>query len=292
MPKRGLGRGLEALIADAGTGNVDEPMEIAVGDIMPNAMQPRRRFDDEKMQELVQSVKEHGVVQPILVRRRGDKYELVAGERRWRAAQAAGLRGIPAVVRDLSDADAMQVALIENLQREDLNPMEEAEAFERLGREHSLTQEQIATRVGRSRPHIANTLRLLQLHDTVQDMVRSGALAMGHARALLPLRGLEQVRVAEAAVSKGLSARGVEDIVRRMMSGGEPAKRPRAVRRMPELVDAESELREVLGTRVRIDGSDRKGRIEISYYSRDDLQRIVDILMRPMREAAAGADDK
>ncbi|MGE5543225.1 MAG: ParB/RepB/Spo0J family partition protein [Bacillota bacterium] len=292
MPKRGLGRGLDALIPDVGVEGGEEPLEIPIADIMPNALQPRRRFDDEKMQELVQSVKEHGVVQPVLVRRRGDKYELIAGERRWRAAQAAGLRGIPAMVRDLSDADAMEVALIENLQREDLNPMEEAEAFERLGREYNLTQEEIATRVGKSRPHIANTLRLLQLHKSVQDMVRSGALAMGHARALLALRGVEQVSVAEAAVGKGLSARGVEALVRRMTSGGEPARRARIVRRGAELVDAEARLRESLGTQVRIDGDGRKGRIEIAYYSRDDLQRLVDILMRPGTGAPAGREDE
>ncbi|MCR4398437.1 MAG: ParB/RepB/Spo0J family partition protein [Firmicutes bacterium] len=285
MPKRGLGRGLEALIPEAGAEDGDEPLEIAVADIMPNALQPRRRFDDEKMQELVQSIREHGVVQPVLVRRRG--YELVAGERRWRAAQAAGLRSIPAVVRELSDADAMQVALIENLQREDLNPMEEAEAFDRLTREFNLTQEEIANRVGKSRPHVANTVRLLQLHKSVQDLVRSGALAMGHARALLGLHGAEQVKAAQVAVAKGLSARGVEALVRRMAGAGR-TKRTGPTARAAELVEAEDRLREALGTRVRIEGSEKKGRIEIMFYGPEDLQRIVEALVRPTREAAAG----
>ncbi len=292
MPKRGLGRGLEALIPDVESGGGEEPLEIPVADIMPNALQPRRRFDDEKMQELVQSVKEHGVVQPVLVRRRGERYELVAGERRWRAAQAAGLGTIPAVVRELSDAETVEVALIENLQREDLNPMEEAEAFDRLNQEFNLTQEDIASRVGKSRPHVANTLRLLQLHKSVQDMVRSGSLAMGHARALLGLHGVDQVRAAETAVSKGLTARGVEALVRKMAGSEEKARRTRASRRLPELVEAEARLREVLGTQVKIEGDERKGRIEISYYTTGDLERIVEVLSRPAREAAAGRDER
>lgn len=279
MPKRGLGRGLEALIPEAGPdAGTEAPLELAVGDIMPNALQPRRRFDDEKMQELVQSIREHGVVQPVLVRRRGEKYELVAGERRWRAAQVAGLRAIPAVVRDLSDAEAMEVALIENLQREDLNAMEEAEAFDKLGKEFSLTQEEIAARVGKSRPHIANTLRLLQLHRSVQDMVRSGALGMGHARALLGVHGVEQVRAAQVAVAKGMSARGVEELVRRM-GGTRPVVREKESRKPAEIVDAETRLREALGTQVMIEGSGKRGHIEIRYYSKEDLERVVEMLL-------------
>ncbi len=279
MPKRGLGRGLEALIPEPEEGAVGDSLEIAVGDIMPNAFQPRRRFDDERMGELVQSIREHGVVQPVLVRRRGDKYELVAGERRWRAAEAAGLASIPAVIRDLDDREVVEVALIENLQREDLNAIEEAEAFERLGREFGLTQEQIAVRVGKSRAHIANTLRLLQLHTSVQDMVRSGGLTMGHARALLPLRTGEQVRLARAVAEKGLSVRRVEGMVRRAEMGGSGKKRRRAATSLgSEAAEAEERLRDTLGTQVRISGNERRGRIEIDFFGFEDLERLLAII--------------
>ncbi|NPV69993.1 MAG: ParB/RepB/Spo0J family partition protein [Firmicutes bacterium] len=297
MQKRGLGRGLEALIPDIDAGPPAQPQEIPVGDVMPNALQPRRRFDDAKMEELVKSVKEHGVVQPVLVRRRGDRYELIAGERRWRAAQAAGLRTVPAVVREMGDREVMEVALIENLQREDLNPMEEAEAFERLAREFGLTQEETASRVGKSRTHITNMIRLLQLHEPVQMMVRDGRLSMGHARAIVSLRPAEQSGVAQAVVDRGLSVRETESLARKIAAGdkGKKSRGSKVTGRgagTAELGDAEGLLMEALGTRVRIEGNERKGRIEISFYSRDDLERIVGIILGGKGETQGKAAGK
>ena len=268
MQRRGLGRGLDALIPEIEPGGTPE---------------------------LVRSVKEHGVVQPVLVRRRGDRYELVAGERRWRAAQAAGLRTVPAVVRDLGDREVVEIALIENLQREDLNPMEEAEAFDRLAREFGLTQEETAARVGKSRTHVANMIRLLQLHDSVKALVWDGRLSMGHARAILALKPADQARAAQAVIEGDLSVRRTESLVRKMSAGGK-GRRGSGSRESKgvgaaELREVEETLMEALGTRVRIQGSDRKGRIEISFFSRDDLERVLGVIVGDRGkngEAAAG----
>ena len=288
MGKKGLGRGLEALIPDMG--RQEAPVvEVPIDRIVPSSFQPRRQFDDEGMRELVESVREHGVLQPVVLRKKGERLELVAGERRWRAAKEAGLGTVPAVVRDVTDREAMEIALVENLQREDLNPLEEAEAFERLGREFGLTQEEIARRVGKSRPHIANVMRLLHLEKVVQELVRSGRLSMGHARALLGLQGKLQERIAEMVVARGLSVRQTEELVRKAGAGatGRKAKGTRSGERAAaEVLEIEGRLRLALGTRVRIVGDGARGRIEISYFSRDDLERIVEAIGGGVEEDA------
>jgi len=273
MQKRALGKGLYALIPEGDAGGM---IQLALESVRPNPYQPRRGFDADEMQELVESVRAHGVLQPVVVRPSGEGYELIAGERRWRAASACGLKAIPAVVRECSDRQLMELALVENLQRADLNPMEEAGAYRRLLDEFGLTQEVIAERVGKSRPSVANTLRLLQLPAPVQDMVREGELSAGHARALLAVED-EQLRLklARRVVEEGLTVRQTESLAQSVLRGH---RAPVAVARAPEVVAIQEQLEGVLGTRVRISGSDR-GAIEIKYYSRDDLARIVDVLL-------------
>lgn len=231
MSKRGLGKGLGALLPGSDEAQRDAAQELAVNRIRPNADQPRQLFDADKLDELAASIREHGVVQPILVRPVGTDYEIVAGERRWRAAQLAGLRTVPAVVRDLTGSQVMEIALIENLQREDLNPLEEARAYRRLLDEFGLSQDQLAKRLSKSRPQITNTLRLLQLQPPVQELVERGDLTMGHAKAVLALENPEaQVGVARRAAEHKLSVRDTEEAVRQTLqpvapvpAGGTPA---------------------------------------------------------------------
>lgn len=281
MSKRGLGKGLGALIPEVGSVDREEVQEIAVKEIRPNPRQPRKEFDAEKLSELAASIREHGVVQPVLVRRTADGYELVAGERRWRAAQEAGVEKIPAVVRNLSGAQVLEIALIENLQREDLNPIEEADAYRRLMEEFGLSQETLAQRLGKSRPQISNTLRLLQLPDTVRVQVSAGRLSMGHAKVLLGLDDAAEIaRVAERVVEEGLSVREVERVLeeapaRRRRTGGRKAPQERDA----EVAAVEVQLRERLGTPVRIVPGGVKGRIEIAFYGNEDLVRLCDLLL-------------
>lgn len=281
MSKRGLGKGLGALIPEVGSVDREEVQEIAVREIRPNPRQPRKEFDPDKLAELAASIREHGVVQPILVRRTDEGYELVAGERRWRAAQEAGVEKIPAVVRSLSGAQVLEIALIENLQREDLNPIEEAEAYRRLIEEFGLNQETLAQRLGKSRPQVSNTLRLLQLPDAVRQQVSAGRLSMGHAKVLLGLEdAAEMARVADRVVEEGLSVREVERVIEEA-----PARRRRPVgRKAPAEKDAEvaaveGQLRERLGTPVRVVTGGVKGRIEIAFYGNEDLVRLCDLLL-------------
>lgn len=254
--------------------------ELPVEALKPSAFQPRRSIGREGIEELAKSIREHGVVQPILVRPAQEGFEIVAGERRWRAALAAGLGTVPAIVRVLSDSKALEIALVENVQREDLSPIEQARAYKKLSEELGLTQEMVAERVGKSRAHIANIVRLLDLDEAVQEMVADGRISFGHARALLGLEDRRrQASLAEEIAREGLSVRQAEERVR-----GEAAKRPsgtasRAVRtREPFLDSLEASLRAVLGTRVRISPGKRKGRIEIEYYGEDDLERIAGII--------------
>lgn len=285
MSKRGLGRGLGAFF-EAGEG--ESPTAIAVGEIVPNKFQPRRVFDPEALDELAQSIKQHGVIQPVLVRKVAGGYELVAGERRWRAAQQAGLAAIPAVVRDYDDGQMTEIALIENLQRENLNPIEEAAAYRRLMEEFSLTQEEVARRIGRSRSLIANTVRLLNLPAAVQEHVSRGTLSMGQARPLLGLEDADlQLEAAESIIAEDLSARDAEELVRRLLS----TPRTRPVRKQPEkreffLAEAEERLKMVLGTQVRIKAGKLKSKIEIEFYSADDLERIIETLTIQQQAAA------
>jgi len=270
--RRGLGRGLDALLS-VSRPERDSLAELPVDAIQPNPHQPRKSFSSEALDELAASIRASGVIQPVVVRRVGQGYQLVVGERRWRAARQAGLERIPAVVRDTTDAESLEIALVENLLREDLNPIEEAEAYQKLLTEFGWTQEDLAGRVGRDRSSIANALRLLRLPETIQLDLREGRLTMGHARALLALTiGAEQLKLREQILAHSWSVRATEEGVRK-----------RAVRRAlrgrsAELSALESSLRSALMTQVRIVGSDRSGRIEITYANAEELERIAGIL--------------
>lgn len=284
IKQRGLGRGLDALIpSTAAQDNIERVTEIAIHEIKPNKFQPRRVFDEEALLELSQSIAQYGIIQPIVVRKLLNGYELVAGERRWRASQKAGLKSIPVVIKDYTDSEMTEIALIENLQREDLNPIEEAMAYRRLMNEFGLTQEEVARKIGRSRSLIANTVRLLNLCDEVQEHVSRGTLSMGQARPLLALEDKElQKQAAETIVEEDLSARDAEELVRRMNAA--PAKaRQTADEIVPMekeifVVEAEDKLKLLLGTQVKIKPGKIKSKIEIEFYSADDLDRILETI--------------
>lgn len=273
-----MGRGLSALLP-ANSYQGDDFLEIDIDRISPNAQQPRTTFREESLEELAQSIRANGVVQPILVRKNGLGYELVAGERRWRAAQRAGLHKIPAVVKDVPDEKLLELALIENIQREELNPIEEANAYQRLMQDFKLRQEDIARQVGKERSSIANMLRLLRLSPDVQQLVEDSRISMGHARAILSLEDETlQRQVAEDIIAKGLSVRETERIVRRLIDGPpQPTAQPKEAD--PNLKAAETKLQRTLNTKVRITTGAKGGRIEIDYYSDEDLDRIYHQLM-------------
>ena len=276
--KKGLGRGLDALLGDYTQPTPEGVQQVDIRRIDTNAGQPRKDFDQEKLQELADSIRQHGVVQPILLRQNGERYVIVAGERRFRAARLAGLEKVPAIVKDLDEAQVMEVALIENLQREDLNPIEEAAAIRFLMQQHDLTQEEVSKRLSKSRPAIANSLRLLSLPEPVQAYLRNGKLQAGHARALAGLQDPEaQAVLADKIVGEGLSVRAAESLAREQ--GQKPPrqkKEPPATD--PDLAAAEASLREWLGTKVSIQGSSQRGRIVIEYYNAELLQGIYDLL--------------
>lgn len=281
MQKRGLGKGLAALIPTAPEavreiqqGNAAR--EISVERITPSPFQPRRTFDEAKIDELAASIRNQGIIQPLVVRPRGDGFELIAGERRWRAALKAGLLRVPVVVRDASDHEALQLALVENLQREDLNPIEEASGYRRLQEEFHWSQEEMAEKVGKSRPAIANSLRLLTLPGEVQQEVAAGKLPAGQARALLGLHTEPLILSAcREVVAKGLSTRETEKMVRYLLMG---RKRRRSLPLLdPDLRSIVENLQRTLGTRVRLLPKSRsaRGKIEIEYYTSADLERII-----------------
>ena len=282
MNRKALGRGLGALLASDRTIELPEPGELEIDSIVPGPMQPRTEFDDESLGHLAESIKAHGIVQPVLVRRIGDHYELVAGERRWRAAKLAGLRTIPAVVKDVADKDLLEVALIENVQREDLNPIEEAQAYSKLIETVGLTQEALAERVGRDRSYITNYLRLLKLPDDIQQLVKQKRISTGHARTLLALPHVDLQRlVARQIITGDLSVRATEDIVRkRTERTSTPRRAPSTATVDPNVRAAESKLRRALGTQVRIleDGTGA-GKLEISYFNRQDLDRLYTLII-------------
>lgn len=277
--KRRLGRGLEALLPDLDAQPGDAIRALRWDRIEANPHQPRHEFDAAKLAELADSIRQHGVLQPVIVRAVSDRYQLVAGERRWRAAQLAGLESVPAVVREFSDGEMMEVALIENLQREELNPLEEARAYHSLLEEFGLSQDDLAQRLGRSRPAVTNALRLLTLEPEIQQGVLNGRLTAGHARALLgaPDRAV-RLALARRVESQGLSVRDVERLVRGRSR--RPAARGRA-RTSAGFGEAEERLREALGTRVRIRPGRRKGVIEVEYFGAEDLDRLVELLGGP-----------
>lgn len=273
MKRQALGRGLEALIParkeELGI------VEIPLAEIRPSQFQPRKRFNDKKLEELTTSIRARGVLSPVIVRQAPGGYELVAGERRVRAAERAGLQHVPAVVREISNAEMLEVALIENLQREDLNPIEEAEVYRRLTEEFGLSQEEVATRVGRDRASISNTLRLLKLPQKVQSDLIEGTLSAGHGRALVALESRDlQLKARQAVIGGDLSVRATELLVRRLKAA--PAGQRRILsRQAPELARAEEQLRRTLATKVRIVRTGRRGRIEVEFYSEEDLDRLV-----------------
>lgn len=278
--QHGLGRGLGALLSSPGPASSAEAsgtatVEIAIDAITPNPQQPRKDFDDKALQELSTSLRQSGVLQPVVVRRFGEGYQLIVGERRWRAAKLAGITRIPAVIREVSDAQSLELALVENLLREDLNPMEEAEAYQRLLAEFGWTQEELAQRVSRDRSSVANCLRLLKLPELIQADLRAGRLTMGHARALLSLDSpAEQLRLREQILAHSWSVRTTEEGVQAKRA--RPARRQ--MRRSAELAAVEDALRVALATRVRLVGSERAGRIEIAYSSREELDRLAELI--------------
>ena len=304
-PRRtgGLGRGLGALIPTGPAPDAGAPPEVAgarfaelpVDRVSPNPLQPRQHFDEEAMAELVVSIREVGLLQPVVVREiegddQGPRYELVMGERRWRATQEAGFDTIPAIVRDTSDDDMLRDALLENLHRQQLNPLEEAAAYQQLLHEFGATHEELAARIGRSRPQISNTIRLLNLPPGVQRRVAAGVLSAGHARAILGLPTAEaQEAMADRVVAEGLSVRGVEEAVHLANSRGEDATKepaPRAKRPVPAgLAELGERLSDRLETRVKIDMGRRRGKVTIEFATLDDLQRIVGVI-----EAETGAN--
>jgi ParB family chromosome partitioning protein len=284
MNRKALGRGLGALLSTDSTVDLGaEPSQVDLNSIVPGAMQPRTNFDEAALDRLADSIKTHGIVQPLLVRRRGDGFELIAGERRWRAAKMAGLERVPVLVKDVADKDLLEIALIENIQREDLNPIEEAQAYKRLIENVGLTQEALATRVGRDRSYITNYLRLLRLPDDLQQLVKEGQLSTGHARTILGVSQEDlQRRLARQVIEQGLSVRATEQLVQRAA-----VDRPPRMPRTPQAVDpniraAETKLRRALGTQVRIIqlGSEGHGRVEISFYNTRDLDRIYELLIK------------
>ncbi len=289
--RKALGRGLSALLpartAPQPTTEIPaQPVEshrhtvgkIPIAQIEPNPLQPRNVFDASRLQELANSIQANGIIQPLIVRAKGDHYELIAGERRLRAAQLAGLSDVPAIVQDYADDRLLEIALVENIQREDLNPIETAQALERLAREMHLSHEEIANRTGKDRTTITNLIRLLRLPGDVQLLLAERRLSMGHARAILGLATPElQTQLAEKASAQGYSVRQVERLVKKINEPREPSDNPLED---PNIKAAVKELEGILGTRVRIvEKTDQRGRIEIEYYSQEDLQRVYELIL-------------
>jgi len=290
--RKALGKGLSALLPvrapspaapTPGPQPQTEPSILPINAIEANPMQPRSIFEPERLQELAKSIRSNGVIQPLIVHRAGESYQIIAGERRWRAAQLAGLTEVPVVVREAAEPELLELALVENIQREDLGPMEIAHAFERLQKELGLSQEQIAQRTGKDRASIANYLRLLKLPERVQSLLNSSRLSMGHAKAILGLPTQDlQIQTAERAVAQGLSVRQVESLVQELTSDRTHKKAGKDhPSQDPNVKAAVEELQSALGTRVRIVQRDeQRGHIEIEYYSQDHLERLYQLLLR------------
>lgn len=285
LGRKGLGKGLDALLGEYVASPSEGVHQIDVDLIDINTDQPRKDFDRERLEDLRDSIELHGVVQPIIVRRVGDRYAIVAGERRFRASRMANLRTVPAIIRDFSDSEVMEVALIENIQRENLNPIEVASAIDFLVKQHDLTHDEVAKRIGKSRPAVTNTLRLLTLPSSVQDKLRSGKLQMGHARALAAIKDDAEIeRLADRAASQGWSVRETEkraSAANEPKQGNKPKKntKPAKSTLSPDTLTALDALQQRLGTRVVIDGTEQKGTLSISYHSLDELNAIYALLM-------------
>jgi len=276
-----LGKGIGALLSSAAQEGGKKYFSCPIEELKPHALQPRKTFDDRKMSELVASIEEKGIIQPLVVRRQDDYYQIIAGERRWRAAQKAGLERVPVVIQDVSEDWALEIALIENIQREDLNPLEEAGAYRHLMDSFDLLQEEVAKRVGKDRSTVANSLRLLRLPEKVKNDVAASRLSMGHARALLALEQDEDIIEASIEViRKKLSVRETEKLIKKIKNMlGTKARKPPVEKEVdPNLLALENSLRQQLGTQVKLHAKDKGGRIEISYYDEDELSRILDLI--------------
>ena len=304
---RGLGKGLDALFGDAevtlqsraekNSKNEDEKTEdpkqkvdknertgggidyIDINDIKPNSNQPRKTFDEDKLNELAASIEEHGLIQPLVLRKAEKGYEIVAGERRWRAARKIGIREIPCIVRELTDEENMLLAIIENMQREDLNPIEEAEGIRQMIETYGLTQEEVSKSVGKSRPYIANSLRLLRLPETVRKYIEDGSLSTGHAKAIAAVSDeKKQIELAEVAIRDGLSVRQLEKLAQQDKSGVKT--RSRVKQKTADVKRVEEDLKNALGTKVTLNQKGQKGKIEIEFYSKDELERLIELLKK------------
>ena len=289
--KGGLGKGLGALIAGAAPVEItrseksaeknepdspDTVKYIKTFDIMPNANQPRKTFDEEKIQDLANSIIEHGVIQPIVLRKKDNGYEIVAGERRWRAAIKAGLSEVPCLIRELDDEQNMLIAIIENMQREDLNPIEEAEGLNQMIVTYGMTQEQVSKSVGKSRPYITNSLRLLKLPEYVLELISEGKISAAHGRTVITIDDEEaRKNLCSRIVKEGLSVRETERLAAEI---GKPKKKPAKRAKNPNVSRVEAELKEVLGTKININQKGSKGKIEIEFFSKDELERLIDML--------------
>jgi len=277
--KKGLGKGLGALIDTENILSENSGIvELKITDIEPNKEQPRKNFNQEKLQALAESIREHGVVQPIIVKKQDKVYTIIAGERRWRAAKMAGLKTIPSIIKDLSSKETMEIALIENLQREDLNPIEEAEAFQKLMEEHGMTQEELSNLVGKSRAAIANSVRLLTLPEKIKDMLINEQLTPGHARALITIEDTEkQLKIAEEIIEKNLSVRETEKLVNEQKN---KKIHKRNVVKDATILDIEEKLKGILGTKVELRHNKNKGKIVIEYYSNEEFNRIIEFITK------------
>lgn len=299
VKKGGLGRGLDALFADVPVKEPDEPKSgvvketptelkesvkesdavkyIKIHDIMPNTNQPRKTFNEEKIEELAASIKEHGIIQPIVVRKHKKGYEIVAGERRWRAAIKAELSVVPCLIRELDDEQNMLIAIIENMQREDLNPIEEAEGLLQMTDTFGMTQEQVSKSVGKSRPYITNAMRLLKLPPYIRESISEGVLTAGHGRTLITVSDEEKrEKLFKKIVEEGLSVRETEKLV--SSESKTKKKKPLKKRKNPDVLLVEEELKNIMGTKITINGNSHKGKIEIDFYSGEELERIIDML--------------
>ncbi|MCT6926114.1 MULTISPECIES: ParB/RepB/Spo0J family partition protein [Bacillales] len=274
---KGLGKGIGALFPEEAVQQEGNVQQIAVDKLVANPFQPRKLFQDEALEELAQSIKEHGIIQPIIARKKGRKYEIIAGERRWRAAKLAGLEEIAVLVKEMTEQQMMEVAILENLQREDLTPIEEAEAYSSLIEQLNFTQEDLANRLGKSRPHIANHIRLLQLPEEVRALVNDGSLTMGHGRTLLGLKNKRQIaEVAKRVIAQNLNVRQLEALVQALNEN--VSRETKAPPRDIFVQATEAQLRDYFGTSVQIKKQKDKGKIEIEFYSEEDLERILEIL--------------